>query len=300
MSIQPKDKVYFCSAASRYAQELLPGTASNYKCFILVEYFEPFPAKIIQSNLESSCLKKWGKIAKERNGKVVLIRNRSSSKEKRKIIFVDFIQKKYCEVVINAEDYHTVDLESIISCKNTIWQKKPFFIVCTNGKKDKCCSKFGFPVYKFLESIFMEGSTWECTHIGGDRFAANLVYMPFGIYYGRVTVEDIPLIVEACRENKIYENNYRGLSQLSFLYQSIEYYLRKYTDDFEIIFPMKILHRKNIENEIIFDVETKNGIFQISVTKQVILYPHLLTCTSKKRENVVKYLLNFINKIFTP
>ena len=29
--------------------------------------------------------------------------------------------------------------------------------------------------------------TWEVSHIGGDRFAANLLVLPDGLYYGRVT-----------------------------------------------------------------------------------------------------------------
>ena len=27
---------------------------------------------------------------------------------------------------------------------------------------------------------------WECSHVGGDRFAANVVCLPDGVYYGRV------------------------------------------------------------------------------------------------------------------
>lgn len=297
MSVTPKHKVFFCSAASRYAKEMLAGTASNYASFVLVEYNEPFPAKVANAKLNSEWLNRMNAIAKAKKGKLVLIRSTQSSIASKKIIFVDCLQKRYCTYISQATEYIGFDLEAFISDENTQWQTEGFFIVCTNGKKDKCCAKFGFPVYKFFEGMLNDCDVWECTHIGGDRFAANAVYLPYGIYYGRVTVEDVPNIVNACEQNNIYENNYRGLSRFSFLKQSIEYYLRKHTNDMGIAFPLKFLQQKNINNDFIFHTETKHGHFEISVSRQVLLYPHLLTCTSKKRENVVKFLLNYIKEI---
>ena len=31
------------------------------------------------------------------------------------------------------------------------------------------------------------GRVWECSHVGGDRFAANVLVLPHGLLYGRVT-----------------------------------------------------------------------------------------------------------------
>ena len=36
------------------------------------------------------------------------------------------------------------------------------------------------------------GRTWECTHLGGHRFAGNMVCLPDGVVYGRVTPADGP------------------------------------------------------------------------------------------------------------
>lgn len=297
MSIKPKDKVFFCSAASRYAKELLPGTASNYNCFILIEYSRPFPAKISQTEIDKEWLHSLNALVKERKGKVVLIRNKDTSEKCMRIVFTDMQKKRYAEFVTDTENYTQINLAERIMDANTIWLTDPFFIVCTNGKKDKCCAKFGFPVFRFLEDVSEVGKVWECTHIGGDRFAANIVYLPFGIYYGRILMEDLPPILDACDENKIHVKNYRGLCTRSFLVQTVEYYLRMHTNDLNIEFPLKILHKEQIENEFVLDAATTHGRFRISVQKQVILYPHLLTCTSKKRENVVKYLLNYIHNL---
>src|SRR5690606_7696048 len=59
------------------------------------------------------------------------------------------------------------------------------FCVCTHGRHDACCAERGRPVAAALEAAHPE-QTWEVSHIGGDRFAANMVVLPHGLYYGRL------------------------------------------------------------------------------------------------------------------
>ena len=56
----------------------------------------------------------------------------------------------------------------------------PLFLVCTHGKRDKCCAKFGIPVYKTIRTLVGDSAVWQCSHVGGDRFAANVVCFPDG------------------------------------------------------------------------------------------------------------------------
>ncbi|MBC8092375.1 MAG: sucrase ferredoxin, partial [Pseudonocardia sp.] len=48
----------------------------------------------------------------------------------------------------------------------------PVFAVCTHGAKDMCCATAGRPVARALSDA-RPGEVWECSHIGGDRFAGN-------------------------------------------------------------------------------------------------------------------------------
>ncbi len=61
----------------------------------------------------------------------------------------------------------------------------PILLVCTNGKRDACCALRGRALMTALAADHAE-RTWECTHLGGHRFAGNLVCLPHGIVYGRV------------------------------------------------------------------------------------------------------------------
>lgn len=61
----------------------------------------------------------------------------------------------------------------------------PLYLVCAHGRHDACCALRGQPVAQALERV-RPGRVWETTHLGGDRFAANLLVLPTGELYGRV------------------------------------------------------------------------------------------------------------------
>lgn len=56
-------------------------------------------------------------------------------------------------------------------------------LVCTHGRHDVCCAVRGRPVAAALAGEWPE-ATWECSHTGGDRFAANVIALPDGACYG--------------------------------------------------------------------------------------------------------------------
>jgi hypothetical protein len=61
----------------------------------------------------------------------------------------------------------------------------PIYLVCAHSKHDTCCALRGRPVAAALAAQ-RPGRVWECSHVGGDRFAANVLVLPAGLLYGRV------------------------------------------------------------------------------------------------------------------
>ena len=59
------------------------------------------------------------------------------------------------------------------------------YLVCTHGKHDVCCALRGRPVAAALADA-APGRVWETSHLGGDRFGANVMVLPTGLLYGRV------------------------------------------------------------------------------------------------------------------
>src|SRR3954467_9090922 len=62
---------------------------------------------------------------------------------------------------------------------------RPVFLVCTHGGHDACCALRGRPLARAMPAPG-PADVWECSHLGGDRFAANVVVLPHGFYYGQV------------------------------------------------------------------------------------------------------------------
>ena len=87
----------------------------------------------------------------------------------------------------------------------------PVLLVCTHGRHDTCCAVRGRPLAAALAARWPEW-TWECSHVGGDRFAANLVVLPDGAYYGRVEPEDGVALVQAHLRDEVPADSLRGVS----------------------------------------------------------------------------------------
>jgi hypothetical protein len=86
-----------------------------------------------------------------------------------------------------------------------------FFLVCTHGRHDTCCALEGRPVALAMAAL-RPGRVWECSHVGGDRFAANVVAMPHGMYYGRVPPGRVQELVEAHERGEVLADLARGRS----------------------------------------------------------------------------------------
>jgi hypothetical protein len=101
----------------------------------------------------------------------------------------------------------------------------PLLLVCTNGRHDPCCAEFGRPVADALAAAFAD-PVWEVSHIGGDRFAGNLVALPDGIYYGRLDADRAVDVASRHLAGEIDLDAYRGRSAYPFVVQAAEWYLR--------------------------------------------------------------------------
>jgi hypothetical protein len=61
---------------------------------------------------------------------------------------------------------------------------EPLLLVCTNGGRDRCCALRGRALFAQLASP----SVWECSHLGGHRFAPTALRLPDRLSFGRLTL----------------------------------------------------------------------------------------------------------------
>lgn len=89
---------------------------------------------------------------------------------------------------------------------------RPIYAVCAHGTRDMCCAIEGRPVATALARE-CPGRAWECSHVGGDRFAANVLVLPTGQLYGRVT--DPAALAAATEAGQVLTELLRGQVGLS-------------------------------------------------------------------------------------
>jgi hypothetical protein len=109
------------------------------------------------------------------------------------------------------------------------WQRADdrLILVCTNGRHDQCCANRGRPVVRALRDTRWADHVWECSHIGGDRFAANLVVLPHSLYFGRVEADSVVPLLEQLDAGRIDLATYRGRTSLTLAEQAVEHFVRR-------------------------------------------------------------------------
>ena len=101
----------------------------------------------------------------------------------------------------------------------------PVYLVCAHGRHDACCAIRGRPVADALAAD-RPGQVWECSHVGGDRFAANLVVLPHGLYYAHVDAAAATTLAAAYERGHVQPRLLRGRSAFAAPAQAAQHYAR--------------------------------------------------------------------------
>jgi hypothetical protein len=101
----------------------------------------------------------------------------------------------------------------------------PLYLVCAHGRHDACCAIRGRPVADALAAT-RPGQVWECSHVGGDRFAANLIALPHGLFYAHVDVEGATDLATAYERGEVHLGLLRGRSAFAAPAQAAQHYAR--------------------------------------------------------------------------
>jgi len=100
------------------------------------------------------------------------------------------------------------------------------YLVCTNGARDQCCAIRGAAVAQALAGA-RPGQAYESSHLGGHRFAANLLVLPDGLCFGRLDVRTALAVVDELDAGRLPLEHFRGRSSLPEEQQAAEILLRR-------------------------------------------------------------------------
>ena len=167
----------------------------------------------------------------------------------------------------------------------------PLVLVCTNGRHDVCCAERGRPLYRALAQEFPE-ETWECSHIGGDRFAGNALCFPHGVYFGWLEPAESPATIRRYAQGAIDLDHYRGRSSWPPDIQAAEHFLRQELGPTGIdeVVPRRRIALEDDGAEVLF--ETRSGEGHVVVVRRVTEpEPAFLTCQAAHAVHLRRYEL---------
>jgi hypothetical protein len=100
------------------------------------------------------------------------------------------------------------------------------YLVCTNGARDQCCAIRGAAVAAALAAA-RPGAVYESSHLGGHRFAANLLVLPDGLCFGRLDVRSALAVLDELEAGRLPLEHFRGRSSLTEEQQAAEIFVRR-------------------------------------------------------------------------
>ncbi|MET8248405.1 sucrase ferredoxin [Streptomyces sp. NPDC005202] len=218
-----------CATASRDLDEPMSGTAATATTWLLLEQPGPWGAKALTSSHLDPALGRALERATQGTGvRIALIRHPGRHADCRtpsvrrvyaahtlpgnvwlhgavtadpeQLLGLDF-------AALGRGDHHSFDAV----LRGRPHTSDPLALVCTNGKRDRCCALLGRPLATELATSGVEG-VWEVTHLGGHRFSPTLLVLPYGYAYGRAEAHAVKDVLHAVQEGRVVVEGCRGRS----------------------------------------------------------------------------------------
>jgi hypothetical protein len=287
----------FCSDAARLRADDNTATATRIDVWILIELTRtwgrrPLTDSSLPAPVEEALTRALAEIPRSR---VVFIRRRLEVRSGCRV----YIARSAPAVWTMSIDLPSLDDVAGLPFRalaaegnsHTLPPALPLVLVCTHGQRDSCCGRRGFPLYDALrtqESL----DVWQCSHIGGDRFAANAVVLPWGLYYGPVEPRDADALAESVLRNEILIDAYRGCSSMVRTAQAAETFVRRATGitarDALRVIARKTLPDGRIHVHLRDDADT---LHEVTFEPYVSTATAYLTCTAEATCPVVQFRL---------
>ena len=277
-----------CSSQSRARKDQLAATASHVRNWLFLEQPGAWGAEaLMESRLPHAVARYLHEMGLRFGIRVVLIRRPDRRPEGRNVYLVHTGGWQTAPLLLHGvlDDPAALlefDLRPLTAGRPVGFGRSvdaPLFLVCTNGRHDVCCAERGRPLYRTLAPEFPE-ETWECSHIGGDRFAGNLICFPHGAYFGWVEPLEVVAIARSYADGILDLLRYRGRSSWTMDIQAAEHFVRMEHEirGVESLVPERRVRMSPVESEV--TIEGADGRRYTAVVRRDDSDLEVLTCTA--------------------
>ncbi|MEJ8281264.1 sucrase ferredoxin [Pseudonocardia spirodelae] len=218
-----------CAGRSEEAGEPLAGTAPHARRLVAVEHVGAWPRRVADHpDPEVAALS-----ARLRGDDVTLLLIRRTGRGGRvdadgvRTVYVADLapggSRAWTRTVRGTDDLAGLDLDP--GAGRPV--RDPVLLVCAHGRRDVCCAVRGRALAGELAA---EGAdVWECSHLGGHRFAPTALVLPTGYTYGRLDTGSGLAALKAAADGTVDPWNCRGHAGLEPAQQVAELAVREHT-----------------------------------------------------------------------
>ena len=213
MSASPDTERFRCSLAALERGDVPVGTAVPARYWMVVAHPGPWPAKPIEAAGIADVAGELSAAMGRFGARLQLIRRHGRLEGE--LVEADgepvFLVDVRRGLVGRASWQRPEDLVELAARFDDLPDptSEPLVLVCTHGRKDVCCAIDGRVVAAVLDDA-LPGAVWETTHLGGDRFAGNVVLLPEGSQYGRLDGDVAARVVLDHFDGRVDLDRWRG------------------------------------------------------------------------------------------
>lgn len=214
-----------CSDTARERADPMIGTAAPARRWLLVEHPGPWPVDALASPGIAPVRLRLQDATAEGSGRVLLVRRPGRRRAGAPLVWLVLDHDAGCLATgtwqgpsssENVSDAGLLAAADVLAGATPAVPPveaavAPQLLVCAHGRHDVCCAVRGRPVAAALAGSW-PGDVWECSHVGGDRFAANVVVVPDGVYYGGLDAVSAVEVVAGHLEGRIDPRYLRGFT----------------------------------------------------------------------------------------
>ncbi len=203
-----------CAEVSVAQNEPMIGSAPQVGLWILLEVRDVWEPKNLETNTLPDAANQWIEDAMARGEAEGLMPRTQFIRHRRRpsdpLTVMTFRDGELRKQEIN--DYSELSTIDPLASQMPL-SKETVYFVCTHARRDICCSREGLPTWQRLDSL-SNGRAWQTTHLGGHRFAPNVLTFPTARSYGRVRVNEVDKFFAEIEVGSVPTRFLRGNSAL--------------------------------------------------------------------------------------
>jgi hypothetical protein len=292
---------YSCSVRSLELEEPLFASATETQVYFLLEYSRSWGAKAFDESDLPEAVKLQVKQALKRipGARLLTIKGRSGREASRPRFFAARLSDRqpalYAFELSSYMDLVDLDLPAMAAGSEMYTSQlsaESLYLVCTNGRRDPCCAAHGPAVFRSL-SRSPGLNVWQTSHVGGHRFAANLVYLPYGLFFGRLDPPSAEGAVAGLQRGELALDHFRGRACYVEPVQAAEYYLRCQTG----LTGIDAFHLQTVEQistqvwRVVFASTPAGTNYELEILRQVSEAAFFQSCRQDKLSPLVTHQL---------